>query len=242
MRSVPGVRPLAFSAVGAIAWCVLVGGVADGDPMLIVEAVVGSVILLWMLHVIREILSMRRLEDALATDALAVVIGGIACRMTPALGADAVVIGAIRPRIYVGVDLLNRLTDDEIEAVLYHEEHHRVTRAPLRAAAITSWMRLFGRAGKVREMLLDRLADLETMADAEALRRGSTAGSLARALLKGGEPVGLTAAFSYAAHRRVEQLLDHVEGDPPAGSRRLPYEWLPVAMFAVTAVGCHIGL
>ncbi len=242
MRSLPGVRPLVVSALAAIAWCVLVGGFADGDPMLIVEAVVGSVILLWMLQIIRELLPMWRLEDTLATDAVAVVIGGVACRVTPALGADAVVIGAIRPRIYVGVDLVDRLTDDEIEAVLYHEEHHRATLAPLRAAAITSWLRLFGRAGSVREMLLDRLADLETMADAEALRRGSTAGSLARALLKGGEPIGFTAAFSYAADRRVEQLLDHVEGDAPAGSRRLPYEWLPVAMFAVTAVGCHIGL
>lgn len=242
MRSHPGVRPLVVSALAAIAWCILVGGFAEGDPMLIVEALVGSVILLWMLHVIRELLTMGSLEHTLATDAVSVVIGGVACRVTPALGTDAVVIGAIRPRIYVGRDLVDRLTDDEIQAVLYHEEHHRLTLAPLRAAAITSWLRLFGRAGTVREMLLDRLADLETMADAEALRRGSTAGSLARALLKGGEPIGLTAAFSYAADRRVEQLLEHVEGDAPAGSRRLPYEWLPVAMLAVTAVGCQIGL
>jgi beta-lactamase regulating signal transducer with metallopeptidase domain len=226
----------------AIAWCIVVGAIADGDPMLIVEAVVGSVILLWMLQVIRELLPLWRLAETLATEAVAIVIGGIGCRITPALGADAVVVGAIRPRIYVGADLVDRLTNDEIEAVLYHEEHHRLTRAPLRAAAISSWLRLFGRADRIRQLLLDRLADLETMADAEALRRGSTAGSLARALLKGGEPIGLTAAFSYAADRRVEQLLDHVDGDAPAGSRRLPYEWLPIAMFAVTAIGCHIGL
>ena len=239
MRSHPSLRPLAVFALLVIAWCV-VGGFSSGNPMLIVEAVGGSVILWWILQVIRELLPMRRLEEALARDAVSVVIGGVACRMTPALGTDAVVVGTIRPRIYVGLDLIDRLTNDEIKAVLYHEEHHRVTLAPLRAAAITSWLRLFGRAGNVREMLLDRLADLETMADAEALRRGSTAGSLARALLKGGEPLGLTAAFSYAADRRVEQLLEYVEGDAPAGSRRLPYEWLPAAMFAVTAVGCHL--
>lgn len=242
MRSLPGVRPLVFAAIGAVVWCVLVGGIVDGDPMLIVEAVGGSVLLLWMLQVARELLSMRRLEDMLATDAVPAVIGGVACRMTTALGADAAVIGVVRPRIYLGLDLVDRLTDDELEAVLYHEAHHRATRAPLRAAAITSWLRLFGRAGKVREVLLDRLADLETMADAEALRRGSTAGSLARALLKGGEPIGLTAAFSGAADRRVEHLLDHIEGDAPVGSRRLPYEWLPVAMFAVIGIACHIGL
>ena len=235
-------RPLALSAVAAVAWCLVLGSIAGGDPMLVVEAVAGSAMLLWTLHVSRELAEGWRLERTLAADATVAVIGGVACRLTPALGTDAVVIGPIRPRIYVGIDLVRTLSGDEIEAVLYHEDHHRQTLAPLRAAALTGWLRLFGRAAPVRRVVLDRLADLETMADAEAIRRGSTAGSLARALLKGGEPVGVCAAFSYAADRRVEHLLNHVEGEEPAGSRRLPYEWLPVAMLAVTAIGCHLGL
>ena len=242
MKAYPSLRPLAASSLAAITWCLVVGTVAGGDPMLVVEAVVGSAIAVWSLLVVHELAAAWRLERTLASDATPVVIGGVACRLTFALGADAVVIGAIRPRIYVGFDLVRTLSEDEIEAVLYHEDHHRLTLAPLRAAALTGWLRLFGRAAPVRAVVLDRLADLETMADAEALRRGSTPGSLARALLKGGEPVGLAAAFSYAADRRVGKLLSYEEGDEPAGSRRLPYEWLPVAMFVVAAVGCHVGL
>lgn len=238
----PSVRPIAISGVAAVSWCILVGSLADGDPMLLVEALVGSSIMLWTLHVIRELVAARRVERALAADADSLVIAGVACRLTPGLGTDAVVIGAVRPRIYVGVDLVRTLSEDELAAVLYHEDHHRMTRAPLRAAALTGWLRMFGRAALVREVVLDRLADLEAMADAEALRRGSTPASLARALLKGGEPIGLPAALSYAADKRVEVLLAHDDGEEPAVSRRLPYEWLPVAMLAVAIAGCHIGL
>ena len=242
MKAHPSVGPLAVSGVAAITWCILLGGLAGGDPMLLVEAVAGSAIVLWTLHLVLELATAWQMERTLAADAIPVVIGGVACRLTSAFGTDAVVIGAIRPRIYVGLDLVRTLSDDEIEAVLYHEDHHRLTLAPLRAAALTGWLKLFGRATPVRNVVLDRLADLETMADAEALRRGSTPGSLARALLKGGEPMGIPAAFSYAADKRIEQLLSHVEGGEPAGSRRLPYEWLPLAMLAVAAVGCQIGL
>ena len=242
MKAHASLRLLALSGVAAITWCVLLGELSGGDPMFLVEAIFGSAIVLWTLCVIRELVIMRRLERMLAIDAVPRVIGGVQCRLTSALGTDAVVIGAIRPRIYVGFDLVHTLASDEIEAVLYHEDHHRMILAPLRAAALTAWLKIFGRAALVREVVLDRLADLETMADTEALRRGSTPVSLARALLKGEEPIGVPAAFSYAADRRVEHLLGHDDGDEPPGSRRLPYEWLPIAMFAVTAVGCHIGL
>ena len=242
MSGHPSLRPLAVSAGAAISWCLVLGAFAGGDPMFVMEGLAGSVIAIWATQVARELAIAWRVERTLVAESTPLTIGGIACRMTHALGADALVIGAIRPRIYVGIDLIRSLTDDEIQAVLYHEDHHRETRAPLRAAALTGWLRLFGRAGPVRDVVLDRLADLEAMADAEALRRGSTAASLARALLKGGDPVGVPAAFSYAADRRVEDLLRQAEGDEPMVDRRLPYEWLPVAMFVVAAAGCHLGL
>jgi len=242
MRLHPSLGPLAASTAGAVGWCLILGGSAGGDPMLLVEAVIGSAISLWTFCVALELAAARRVERALVFEAIPAVIGGVPCRLTHALGTDAAVVGVLRPRIYVGFDLVRTLSHDEMKAVLYHEDHHRLTRAPLRAAALTGWLRLFGRATPVRRMVLDRLADLETMADTEAMRRGSTPGSLARALLKGDEPIGRPAAFSYAAERRVEQLLRHVAGAEPAGNRRLPYEWLPVAMFVVAAVGCHLAL
>ncbi len=242
MKTPGSFRPLAGSALAAVTWCFVLGGLAGGDPMFLVEAIAGSGFMLWAFLVVRELVAAWRVERTLAVDAIPVVIGGVACRLTPALGTDAIVVGAMRPRIYVGWDLIQTFSDDELEAVLYHEDHHRETLTPLRGAALTAWLRILGRAGPVRDVVLDRLADLETMADAEALRRGSTAATLARALLKGGDPHGLPAGFSYAADRRVEHLLSHVEGDDPVGSRRLPYEWLPIAMFAVAAVGCHLAL
>ena len=242
MKTPGSFRPLAGSALAAVTWCFVLGGLAGGDPMFLVEALAGSGLTLWAFHVARELVAAWRVERTLEAAAVPTVIGGVACRLTRAIGVDAVVIGAFRPRIYVGFDLVRTLSAEELQAVLYHEDHHRATRAPLRAAALTGWLRLLGRAAPVRNIVLDRLADLETLADAEALRRGSTAGSIARALLKGGEPLGMPAGFSYAADRRVETLLNHVDGDEPAGSRRLPYEWLPIAMFAVAAIGCHLGL
>ncbi len=242
MRAHRSIRLLLLAGGAALAWCLVVGRLADGDPMLVVEALVGSAIALWVIQVSRELAAARSVERTLAAAFTPAVIAGIACRLTPMLGTDAVVIGALRPRIYVGFDLVHALSDDEIEAVLHHEDHHRKTHAPLRAAALTGWLRIFGRASLVRRLILNRLADLETMADAEALRRGSTAGSLARALLKGDVPVGLTTAFSYAAEQRIEHLLTQAQGDEPASSRRAPYEWLPIAMFIVVTFGCHIGL
>lgn len=242
MKVDDSIRPLAAAGLAAIAWCIVVGGLASGDPMLIVEALAGSVTVAWGLLVVREVAVAARTERSLIPGAVSIDVRGVACNVTPALGADAVVIGTLWPRIYLGVDLVARMSKEELEAVVYHEDHHRATRAPLRAAALTGWLTLFGRAAPVRAVVLDRLADLETMADAEAIRRGATAGSLARALMKGGDRVGLTTAFSYAADRRVEELLAHADGSDHAASRRLPYEWLPVAMFAVSIVACHIGL
>ncbi|MBF8298539.1 MAG: putative family unassigned peptidase, partial [candidate division NC10 bacterium] len=145
---------------------------------------------------------------------------GVPCRVSPELGTDALVIGLLRPRVFVGASLLAALADDELEAVVYHEDHHRRTRAPLRAAALGAWLRLLGRSESVRSTVLDRLTDLETLADADAIRRGSSPQSLARALLKGDlslQPV----AFSYAADRRVERLLDRAAGIPIDDQRRL---------------------
>jgi hypothetical protein len=137
--------------------------------------------------------------------------------------------------------VLAALTDDELEAVAYHEDHHRRTRAPLRAAALGAWLRLLGRSDSVRDVILDRLADLETLADGDTLQRGSSPGSLARALLKGDASIQ-PVAFSYAAERRVESLLERAAGIPVDPTYRLPYEWLPVALLGLATIGCHAGL
>ena len=228
-------------AIGAAAACVALGALVGGDPMLGVELAGAALGGLWVGFVVRDLVGMRRVAEVLAADAREACLFGVPCRVTPALGADAVVIGLFRPRIYVGAGSLATLTGDEIRAVVYHEDHHRRTLAPLRAAALLAWLRLLGRSKVAREHIMDRLADLEAFADADAIRRGSDARSLARALLKG-EASHQPVSFAYAAERRVEQLLDHAEGLPTRADGRLPYEWLPAMVFSVVLIGCHVGL
>lgn len=236
-----GVLGLLSLALGPLGWCVALGAIVGGDPMLALEIGGGALALLWAALVVGELVRSHRLARALGASAQDTALFGVPIRVTAALGLDAIVTGSIRPRIYVGSAMLGALTGEEIRAVLLHEDHHRRTHAPIRAAALDAWLRLFGRSTKIRGMLLDRLADLESLADADAMRRGSSAQSLARALLKGDtslQPV----SFAYAAERRVERLLDHADGIPTEAPRRLPYEWLPVVVLAVATVGCHAGL
>lgn len=237
-EAVIGTLSLGFGPPG---WCLALGAFLGGDPMLALEIAGGTLAALWAALVVAELARSHRLARALAADARPAVLFGVPIRVTPALGLDAVVAGSIRPRIYVGSAMLAALSGEEMRAVLLHEDHHRRTLAPIRAAALDGWLRLFGRSAKIRGILLDRLADLESLADADAMRRGSSARSLARALLKGDmslQPV----SFAYAAERRVERLLDHADGIPMEAPGRLPYEWLPVIAVAVATVGCHAGL
>lgn len=237
-RRVAGLLSL---ALGPLGWCVALGVIVGGDPLLALEIGGGALAVLWATLVAGELLRSHRLAQALAANAQEAALFGVPIRVTPALGLDAVVLGSIRPRIYVGSAMLAALSGEEMRAVLLHEDHHRRTYAPIRAVALDAWLRLLGRSQKIRGMLLDRLAELESLADADAMRRGSSARSLARALLKGDvslQPV----SFAYAAERRVERLLDHADGNPMEAPGRLPYEWIPVVVLAVATVGCHVGL
>jgi len=228
-------------AIGPLGWCVGLSWLLGGDPMLAVE--IGSIALavVWGTLVVRELNVSNRLADVLSVDAADTRLFDVPVRMTPALGTDAVVVGSIRPRIFVGVPMVSALTDDELRAVVYHEDHHRRTRAPLRSAGLGAWLRLLGRSRGIRGIVLDRLTDLETLADADAISRGASPRSLARALIKGDlslRPV----AFSYAVERRIDRLLDRAAGRAVEKPGPLPYEWLPVAVLALATLGCHVGL
>lgn len=235
-----GVAALLAVAVVPLGWCLAFGAVLGGDPMLGLEIAAGALAISWGALVVRELMGSGRVARALDEDAEEALLFGVPVRITSALGADAVVVGSIRPRIFVGTVLLSTLSDDEIEAVLLHEDHHRRTRAPLRAAALGAWLRIFGPSRRIQSLLLERLADLETMADDDAIQRGSSPRSLARALLKG-EPTIQPVSFAYAAERRVEQLIDRAAGHAITPAARVPYEWLPVVALAVAMVGCHAG-
>lgn len=232
---------LLASALVPLAWCLAIGTVVGGGPMIALEAGGVALAFAWVIFVVRELIPSYRLGVALAADARDADIFGVRVRVTRSLGVDAVVVGALRPRIYVGSGLLEMFSEEEQRAVLLHEEHHQRTRAPLRAAALGAWLRLLGRSPAIRARVLDRLADLETLADADAIRRGSSPRSLARALLKGDMSLQ-PASFAYAAERRVEQLLERVEGNAWEPTVRLPYEWLPAIVLGIALAACGAGL
>lgn len=231
---------LAFLLLVPASACLVVGALVEGDPMLAAEIAIAGMLIAWVLLVLRELAGPTRLAAHLADGAEEARLFGVPCRVTKQLGADALVIGAVRPRIYIGAALLDALADDEIKAVVYHEDHHRRTRAPLRAAALGAWLHLLGRFVRIRAVVLDRLADLETLADEDAIGRGSSPRALARALVKGDlslRPV----ALSYAADRRIARLLDRAAGHPGNGALRPPVEWLPLALIVTVGLGCHLG-
>jgi hypothetical protein len=225
-------------AAGSLAWCLLLDNLLGHDHVLAVELSALCIAAIWAGVTIRELATWHRMAIALAADAENVELFGVRCWLTSGIGADAVVLGPMRPRIFVGKALARALTPDELRAVIYHEDHHRRTFAPVRAAALAAWLRLFGRWGRIRISVLDRLSQLEVLADADAIRRGSSPAALARALLKG-DPTPQPISFSYAANERVERLLEQAAGIRPDAPERLPYEWLPAALLAIVTLGCH---
>ena len=92
--------------------------------------------------------------------------------------------GYLRPRIYISQAALDLLTQDELDAVLAHEHHHRRVRDPLRLACgrILSQALFFVPALRA---LFHRYADLaELNADGAAVRAGAGGrAALASALL-----------------------------------------------------------
>jgi hypothetical protein len=130
--------------------------------------------------------------------------------------------GYLRPSIYVSTGALAVLSDDELAAVLVHEDHHRTLRDPLRLASsrILSQALFFLPA---LPSLGDRYSDLaEERADAAAVRAAGETGPLAAALL----------AFDAAAPPGVSGIspgrVDSLLGQPPGW--RLPSSLVAISL------------
>lgn len=226
---------------GLLAGLCMVGGwLAGGDPMLVGELGFAVVVSAWAARLSVDMWRQREAMQLLSRGATPAILGGVRCQIVPGLGSRAFVSGCLRPQIFVGDELVAILDRAELAGVLLHEEHHRRTRAPLRAAAAGAWLTILGRIGGVESLVRRRLTDLERAADDEALHRGASPAALASALLKVA-PVGVPAGASYAASpdERIAGLLLRSQGvSVPAQS--LPIEWLPPVAVLVTLVVCHL--
>lgn len=229
------------AAVGLLVTsCTVVSWIAGDAARLLVDVALSAVIAAWIALLGRSLWEGRRLGETLASRSVATNLNGIRCRVVVGSERRAFVLGAIRPTIYVGETLMRSLDQDELQAVLLHEEFHRRTLGPLRAASIGAWLRLARPLTLVSPLLADRLVDLERAADRHALRHGATAAGMASALVKV-EAVegGVLVAFSSAADRRVGGLLEFTSGLTQTPDR-LPYEWLPAAAALSAVTICHL--
>ena len=120
--------------------------------------------------------------------------------------------GLLRPQIFLSTGTLRQLRDDELEAVLAHEEHHRRRRDPLRIAVA----RVFGHAFfflPILNRLSDRYCAMAELAADDAAVRTAPGGSatLASALL----------SFSASPHPHgavgiAPERVDHLMGRTPS--------------------------
>lgn len=138
--------------------------------------------------------------------------------------------GLLHPRIFVSTATLGALTDDELEAVLAHENHHARCRDPLRLLiARTVSDALFFLPG-MRQIASRYAALAEVAADAAAVRASGGSGrSLAAALL------AFDSSTSPAVVGIAPERVDNLLGDTPAWE--LPVALIASALVILTAIG-----
>lgn len=229
------------AAIGLwVALCILITRATGWEPMAVLDVVVGVAIVAWLALLVRSLRQGRRLTGALRSRSVPTRIQGIECRVVFGPERRAFVLGAVRPTIYIGEALLEGLDTDELRAVLLHEDFHRRTLGPLRAASLEAWRRLALPLGRVEAALTDRLVDLERAADRYAVGHGASPAGVASALVKVDAAGGSWVAFASAADRRVGGLLEFTSGLANTPDR-LPYEWLAPAATVLAVAICHVA-
>jgi Zn-dependent protease with chaperone function len=96
----------------------------------------------------------------------------------------ACTVGLFTPKILISTQIVESLTDDEVMAVLRHEQSHLRRRDPLRGVLIVFFAQFFFFLPLARKLMKDSRDDSEVIADHHALARSCPAASLASALIK----------------------------------------------------------
>ena len=159
---------------------------------------------------------------------------GIPLYKTPASRPAAFCFGLLRPRVVVTSGLVERLSDEELAAAVWHEVQHARVREPLRclfARAVATaffWLPLFrdlsDRYTLARELDADRLATSRTS-------RRALAGALHE--VAAGPALAGAVGFADLAAARVDRLLDPQTPLPSLFSRRR----IALSLAAVSLLG-----
>lgn len=213
---------------------VCVAGIWLATPFLTVAAAVVAGVLL--VRVAAQGRNHLRLARALRRDSQLGSHDGVPVRWR-SLAAGAVVAGFRDPQIYCDRNLAERLTGDELTAVLLHERHHQLRRDPLRLLLLSAVEPAVAWFAAGRRWLMYRRAQIEIAADRFALERGVRRSSLARAVLRVGDatqPRYASAGFSSAHELRLRALVD---GQIPRATRASS-GFLAVVGVGLVAVAC----
>jgi Zn-dependent protease with chaperone function len=157
-------------------------------------------------------------------------VDGVRCLLADAPAAFCA--GILRPRIFVSEGLLSRVGEDELDAVLLHEQEHVRTFEPVLRAALDSASEVFFYVPLVRWWSRRRVEDSELRADRVALERlGPQPVAAALWVLGGSTAAKGVAAFGGVAELRVAQLL----GD------RLPTRAPGLPLVGISAMGSYLA-
>jgi hypothetical protein len=194
---------------------------ATGGPAAVVALAAGALALASLVLGLRSVWrqggASRSYLQALPVATETIDVDGTACRLIDASAPQAFCAGYVRPAVFVSRGAIDRLTGDELRAVVAHEAHHADRRDPLRlllARALADGLFFL----PVLRRSSERYAALgELAADEAAVGRIDGRGPLASALLKFSAPGGHPATVVGIAPERV----DHLLGDPAARLWRL---------------------
>ena len=226
---------LAAGMLAALIGCMLApmaGGQVAGHAMVLATGVLALVVLTAFA---REAHRHTLLVKGIARLSRPGSIAGRSVALVPGLGA-AFVGGLRAPRIFWGDELAGRLDDEEVHAVLLHERHHQLARAPLRLVAVSAlepWLRHLETG---RSWIEQERARVEIAADAFALGAGATRPVLASALLKlsSSAQLGALPGFATAADLRIRALIGESTGLAPDR----PASWGPAFAGVALVLAC----
>jgi Zn-dependent protease with chaperone function len=239
----PGLVGLAVMTLGVLTACVFY--LSELQQLPIGALLLGALTLATLTAVLRALAGLVREQRLLRALPLEPIDGrlaqianqaGVRVFRTPARHAAAFCVGLRAPRVVVTDGLLERLEQEELAAVIWHEAAHARGREPLARAAARfavqafAWMPLLrgllARYCLLREIEADRLATRRTS-------RRALAGALCAVF---GEPAPAGAVgFAELAPARIDRLLDPASPLPRVTSTR-SLVWSVLALLVLAGI------
>ena len=163
--------------------------------------------------------------------------------LLPAAERVAFTAGLWRPRIFVSAGLVDGLNDQQLEAVLLHEEHHAQRRDPFRALVARSLAMTLFFLPILRDMSRYYHIGKEIEADAAAVRQQRSRAHIASALcaLGASNAPGFAGAVGFGEASSIQARIDalrtgHWHGKPFLLSTLL---WSVIGVAVMTALVAH---